>query len=150
MRAKPHEWKATTAAEAILSHGPLEYIAMDTLTTLPKTKQGSQYVVVMTACYTELTIAISITKTNATKVARLCLGHWTVTLCHLSSQHINNGLPHVSKLFGGVVEHSWGEYRQHRRVPPVKKTKWADLSPHSIPHCETTSLNIELNNTYAF
>lgn len=55
--------------------GSLDFIAMDTLESLPKTNQGNQYVRVMTGRYSNLTRAIPMSKTPFTNMANIFLDH---------------------------------------------------------------------------
>lgn len=49
---------------------------MDILGPLPKTKQGSQFVVVMSDGHTKLAKSVPTMKTNSTAVAGIFLKHW--------------------------------------------------------------------------
>lgn len=64
---------------------------------LPKTKQGSQFVVVITDRYTKRTKAIPTTK-NATTVARILLEHWVAYYAITSKLLTDNGSQIVSEI----------------------------------------------------
>lgn len=55
--------------------GPLEYIGMDILRHLPKTRKGDRFAVEITDRYTKRTKAIPTFKTNSTTVTCIFLVH---------------------------------------------------------------------------
>lgn len=60
------------------AYGPLEFVVIDVLCPFPKTRQGSQLIVVMTNFYSKLMRAISTSKTSSTHVADVFLDNWVV------------------------------------------------------------------------
>lgn len=78
--------------------GPSEYIGMDVLGPLLKTKKANQFVPVLTDCYTNLSNMIPIDKTNAAMVARIFLEH-LVTYYDIPSRSLtDNDFQFVSKI----------------------------------------------------
>lgn len=55
--------------------GPLEFIALDILGPIPKTKDGNQYEILITDRYKKLPRAIPVTKTAVPHVAAVVLDH---------------------------------------------------------------------------
>lgn len=51
-----------------LAGGPFELVTMNIAVPLPKNIQGSQYILVITACYSKLTRAVPILKLTATTI----------------------------------------------------------------------------------
>lgn len=57
----------------------MEYVGMNILGRLLKTRQGNQFVIVTTDSYTKLMEAISTQKTNATAITRIFSEHWVAS-----------------------------------------------------------------------
>ena len=84
------------------ANGPLEFVAMDILGPLPKTKQGNQFVVVLTDRYSKLTRAIPTGKTTATTVATIFVDHWVIPYGIPNYVLTDNGPQFVAKFFASV------------------------------------------------
>ena len=82
--------------------GPLEYIAIDILGPLPRTKTGRQYVVVITDRYSKLTRAVPTAKITAPVVAAVVLEHWVIPYGIPNHILSDNGSQFVSKFFSAL------------------------------------------------
>lgn len=59
--------------------GPLEFVAMNILVSLPKTTQGNYYVHVITDRYSKFSVAIPTSKMTSSHRANLFLDYWIVS-----------------------------------------------------------------------
>lgn len=78
---------------------PLEFVAIDILELLPRTKIGNQFVVVMTNRFSKLTEAIWTTKTTATTVATIFINDWVANYGIPSKIMTDNSPQLTSKFF---------------------------------------------------
>lgn len=92
-------WKQQRQLKPFFSKGPLEYIRIDVSGLLPETKPVSQFGVVTTYHYTELTKAILTTELNATTMALTSLEHLMANYGIPSKLLNNNGPQIVAKFF---------------------------------------------------
>ena len=79
--------------------GPLEFIAMDILGPLPRSKKGNRFITVMTDRYSKLTRAVPSTKTTAPQVALIFLDNWVIPYGIPSYVLTDNGPQFTSKFF---------------------------------------------------
>lgn len=83
------------------SCGPLEFVAMDILRRLPRTKKRNQYAIEMSDS-SKLTRAVPTAKTSATQVANIILEHWIVPFDIPSYVLPDHGPQFVSKFFATI------------------------------------------------
>ena len=79
--------------------GPLEFVAMDLLGPLPKTKRGNTFVLVITDRYSKLTRAIPLKATKATDIAMAFLDTWVYVYGAPKFLLTDNGPQFVAKFF---------------------------------------------------
>lgn len=79
--------------------GSFEYVGMDVLVPLPKTKQGNLFFIARTDRYTRLTKAILTPKTTTTTVACKFLKHWVSRFGITSDLLTDDGQQFVSRFF---------------------------------------------------
>ena len=82
--------------------GPLEFVAMDLLGPLPKTKSGHVYVLVITDRFSKLTRAIPLGSTTASSVAKAFLEHWVYVYGVPNYLLTDNGPQFAAKFFDTV------------------------------------------------
>ena len=82
--------------------GPLEFVAMDLLGPLPKTKSGHTYVLVITDRFTKLTRAVPLGSTKAPAVAQAFLENWVYVYGAPNFLLTDNGPQFVAKFFEAV------------------------------------------------
>lgn len=81
---------------------PLEFVAVDILGLLPKTKTSSGFIIVMTNRCSKLTRAIPTKKTTATDVAHILVEDWAVPYDVPIQLLTNNGPEFAGKFFSAV------------------------------------------------
>lgn len=80
-----------------------EYIATDILGPLQETREGNQFIVVVTEPFTKVTTAIPRTETNATKVALIFVYHMISNYGSRSRLLTEKRLSHRAKILRGNV-----------------------------------------------
>lgn len=81
---------------------PLDFVAMDILAPLHKTKTGNKYVVVMANCYYKMTMAFSAKTTTVTNAARKFIND-LVIFYGIPARLLTDNEPRlVEKLFNAV------------------------------------------------
>ena len=78
---------------------PLEFVAIDILGPLPKAKDGSRYLLVMTDRFSKLTRAVPLKSISALKVAQAFVRHWVLAYGAPARLLSDNGSQFTSKLF---------------------------------------------------
>lgn len=58
--------------------GPVEFVAMDNLRTLPRLNEGAQFIIIPTNRYTTLTRAVLTAKSKATQIETKFIGQWVM------------------------------------------------------------------------
>lgn len=81
---------------------PLEFVVMNILGPLPKTKTGNKFTVVITGRFPKLTRVISTRKTTATDVALFFVEDWVVTYGILNPLLTDDGPQLVEKCFNAA------------------------------------------------
>ena len=82
--------------------GPLADIAMDLLGPLPMTKNGNQFILVITCRYSKLTRSIPMSKTTAPFIATSTLNHWILPYGIPESILTDNGSQFIAEFFKTV------------------------------------------------
>lgn len=77
--------------------GPFDFVVMDILGPLSKTPQGSQFIFVVTNCYSKLKRAISTAIALSTHMEDISLDNWIVPFGILKFALADNGPQFVSK-----------------------------------------------------
>lgn len=72
----------------------MDFVAIDILGPLPKTRTGNKFMVVLTDRFTKLTIAATTTKTKVTTVASTLLND-----CLTNSRILSSFLTHHGQIF---------------------------------------------------
>ena len=82
--------------------GPLEFVAMDLLDSLPKTAHGNQHVLVITDRFSNLTRSIQLRTTTASVVANAFLDNWVYVYGAPPYILTDNGPQFAAKFFDAV------------------------------------------------
>lgn len=94
---RPKKFRLFSAA------GPLQFVAMDILDPLSKTKPYNQHVIVLTDRYTRLTRTMPATTLTPTNAATVFVDNWVIPYGILTYSLTDNGPYFVSKLFRVVT-----------------------------------------------
>lgn len=78
---------------------PIEFVAIDTLGPLARTRYSSQFVVDTTDKYSKLTREILTTRITSTQVSNIFFNSWVILYSILDTVLSDNGEQFVSKMF---------------------------------------------------
>lgn len=84
--------------------GLIEFVAIDLLHFLPKTRWGNKYIVVIKDPYFKLTKATATAKTTATRTVNILMEHWVADLGIPSKVLTKNGPQFTSKFFAALCK----------------------------------------------
>ena len=82
--------------------GPLEFVAMDLLGPLSKTKNGNRFILVITDRFSKFTRSIPLRTTTAASVAKAFLDHWVYAYGAPQYLLTDNGPQFIAKFFDSV------------------------------------------------
>lgn len=85
--------------ELISPAGTLKFMAIDILESLPRTKAGYQFVVIMTNKYTKLERVIPTAKITSTQVANIFINDWRISYGISNTVFSDNGREFFRKFF---------------------------------------------------
>lgn len=101
-RMSSSQHKLQLQLELIPTTWPLDFVLMKILVPFPKTKDGNQYLLLITNRYTKLKRATPATKPTAPHVAAIFLVHWTFPYGIPTYLLTYNGPQFVCKLFAAL------------------------------------------------